>query len=80
MIRIETEYGSHSCGEGGEFETMVLGIPFFTEGDSHYRGAIVEASTDRFASGHLKINKVQVEKKGRNVDRNNDGKEKSLKM
>ena len=76
LIRIETEYGSHSCGEGGEFETIVLDAPFFTRGRLRIEESeVVETSTDRFArSGHLKINKMQVEKKGRNVDRNNDGK------
>ena len=61
LIRIETEYGSHSCGEGGEFETIVLDAPFFTRG-RYSRKRSRGNEPDRFArSGHLKINKVQVE-------------------
>jgi len=65
LIRIEEEYGSHSCGEGGEFESLVLDAPFFTRGRLRIEESeVVETSTDRFArSGHLKIIKVNVEKK-----------------
>jgi diphthine-ammonia ligase len=30
LYRIEREFGSHCCGEGGEFETLVLDCPLFT--------------------------------------------------
>jgi diphthine-ammonia ligase len=65
LIRIEEEYGSHSCGEGGEFESLVLDAPFFTRGRLRIEESeVIETSTDRFArSGHLKIMKVNVEKK-----------------
>ena len=54
LIRIETEYGSHSCGEGGEFETMVLDAPFFTRGRLRIEESeVVETSTDRFARSCL---------------------------
>ena len=29
LYRIEREFGSHCCGEGGEFETLTLDCPFF---------------------------------------------------
>ena len=72
LIRIEEEYGSHSCGEGGEFESLVLDAPFFTRGRLRIEESeVVETSADRFArSGHLKILRVSVEKKGKD----NDGK------
>ena len=67
LIRIEEEYGSHSCGEGGEFESLVLDAPFFTRGRLRIEESeVVETSADRFArSGHLKILRVSVKKKGK---------------
>ncbi|AGO13708.1 AaceriAGL164Wp [[Ashbya] aceris (nom. inval.)] len=32
LLSLNRKYGVHICGEGGEFETMVLDAPFFTKG------------------------------------------------
>ena len=74
LIRIEEEYGSHSCGEGGEFESLVLDAPFFTRGRLRIEESeVVETSADRFArSGHLKILRVSVKKKGKDNDGRKD--------
>eukprot|EP00740_Mantoniella_antarctica_P002777 CAMPEP_0181365862 /NCGR_PEP_ID=MMETSP1106-20121128/10341_1 /TAXON_ID=81844 /ORGANISM="Mantoniella antarctica, Strain SL-175" /LENGTH=654 /DNA_ID=CAMNT_0023481061 /DNA_START=513 /DNA_END=2474 /DNA_ORIENTATION=+ len=32
LYRIEREFGSHCCGEGGEFETLALDCPLFRRG------------------------------------------------
>ncbi|KAL6945246.1 hypothetical protein ACO0QE_002695 [Hanseniaspora vineae] len=32
LLKLNQMYDVHICGEGGEFETMVLDAPFFTEG------------------------------------------------
>ncbi|AAS54327.1 AGL164Wp [Eremothecium gossypii ATCC 10895] len=32
LLSLNRRYGVHICGEGGEFETMVLDAPFFTKG------------------------------------------------
>ncbi|SCV04600.1 LAMI_0H17436g1_1 [Lachancea mirantina] len=32
LLRLNSLYDVHVCGEGGEFETMVLDAPFFTKG------------------------------------------------
>jgi len=73
---IEEEYGSHSCGEGGEFETLVLDCPFFTRARVVIEESeVVVTSDDRFApSGHLKINKISVVAKNTNdTSGGNDG-------
>lgn len=35
LYKIEREYGSHCCGEGGEFETLTLDCPLFRRGRLH---------------------------------------------
>ncbi|CDK25283.1 unnamed protein product [Kuraishia capsulata CBS 1993] len=32
LLSLNDKFGIHVCGEGGEFETLVLDAPFFTEG------------------------------------------------
>ncbi|EME26378.1 Diphthine--ammonia ligase [Galdieria sulphuraria] len=70
LIELESNYGSHVCGEGGEFESLVLDCPLF-----YYRLVVDEAETivvsdDRFAPiGYLRIKKYHLEEKSLHVNR-----------
>ena len=62
LYRIEREFGSHCCGEGGEFETLTLDCPFFRRArliiqpDDAPPPEIVVTSPDPYApSGHLAV-------------------------
>ena len=72
LYRIEREFGSHCCGEGGEFETLTLDCPFFRRARLVIRpdGApppeIVVTSPDPYApSGHLAVERYAVALKTR---------------
>ena len=60
LLRLHAERGVHPCGEGGEFETLVLDAPFFRE-----RIQIEGASTlwDG-ASGTYRVEKARLVPKG----------------
>ncbi|GJQ13383.1 hypothetical protein GpartN1_g5174.t1 [Galdieria partita] len=70
LMELESKYGTHVCGEGGEFESLVLDCPLF-----YYRLVIDEAekvivSDDRFAPiGYLRIQKYHLEEKSLHVNR-----------
>ena len=62
LYRIEREFGSHCCGEGGEFETLTLDCSFFRRArliiqpDDAPPPEIVVTSPDPYApSGHLAV-------------------------
>ena len=62
LYEIERLYGSHCCGEGGEFETLTLDCPFFRRGrlniapEGMPAPEVVVTSPDPFApSGHLAV-------------------------
>jgi len=59
LLRLQDRRGVHPCGEGGEFETLVLDGPLFSE---HVR--VVRASPDwRGSSGVWRVTEARLEPK-----------------
>ena len=71
LYTIEQTYGSHCCGEGGEFETITMDCPLFRRGALRFEGTpeVVVTSPDPFApSAHLAIAAVAVDVKDRLIE------------
>ncbi|CAG9463590.1 unnamed protein product [Pedinophyceae sp. YPF-701] len=76
LLRLRAKYGNNVCGEGGEYETLVLDSPLFTGGriavgDS--AGEVVLPDPDPYAPvGLLKLTKWSVEAKDTDSAHNQD--------
>ncbi len=72
LYEIESAYGSHCCGEGGEFETLTMDCPLFRRGSLRFEGdppRVVVTSRDPFApSAHLAVAAVAVDVKDHTID------------
>eukprot|EP00871_Galdieria_phlegrea_P001185 jgi/Galph1/2067/GphlegSOOS_G729.1 len=70
LLQLEHQYGSHVCGEGGEFESLVVDCPLF-----RYRLVIddwepVVVVDDKIApTGYLRICLHHIEEKAMHIDR-----------
>lgn len=61
---LQQKYGSHVCGEGGEFETFTLDCPLFKKAIVVDESEIIIHSDDHFATvGYLKLKKMHLEQK-----------------
>ena len=64
LYEIESAYGSHCCGEGGEFETLTMDCPLFRGSLRFEDTRVVVTSRDPFApSAHLAVEAVAVDVK-----------------
>ena len=70
LYEIESAYGSHCCGEGGEFETLTMDCPLFRRGSLRFEDTrVVVTSRDPFApSAHLAVEAVAVDVKDHTVE------------
>jgi diphthine-ammonia ligase len=71
LYTIEQTYGSHCCGEGGEFETITMDCPLFRRGALRFEGPprLWSRAQDPFApSAHLAIAAVAVDVKDRLIE------------
>ena len=73
LYEIESAYGSHCCGEGGEFETLTMDCPLFRRGSLRFSPGdpprVVVTSRDPFApSAHLAVAAVAVDVKDHTID------------
>jgi len=69
LILLEEKYGVSVCGEGGEFETLVLDCPLFKQRIVIDRSTVVMTNEDKYAPvGYLKVNNFHlVDKKASEV-------------
>ncbi|XP_071080225.1 uncharacterized protein [Haliotis cracherodii] len=64
MLRMESDYGLHICGEGGEFETFTLDCPLFKKKLVVDETETVNHSEDAFAPvAYLNLKKLHLEDK-----------------
>ncbi|XP_067682462.1 uncharacterized protein [Haliotis asinina] len=64
MLKMESDYGLHVCGEGGEFETFTLDCPMFKKKLVVDQAETVIHSEDAFAPvGYLNLKKIHLEDK-----------------
>lgn len=59
MLRLHDKYGVHPCGEGGEYETLVLDCPLFSSKLRIVGQEVIELESD---TAHLRLEAECVEK------------------